>query len=53
MDGQWHRLKVDGDRTGTGTGKSGAYIGHLDGVPRGTVKTSKLTKKPTGLQKMQ
>lgn len=39
MDGQWHRLKVDGDRTGTG--KSGAYIGHLDGVPRGTVKNFK------------
>lgn len=37
MDGQWHRLKVDGDRTG----KSGAYIGHLDGVPRGTVKNFK------------
>ncbi|WP_226997767.1 DUF5710 domain-containing protein [Moraxella bovoculi] len=37
MDGCWHRLKVDGDRTG----KSGAYIGHLDGVPRGTVKNFK------------
>lgn len=37
MDGRWHRLKVDGDRTG----KSGAYIGHLDGVPRGTVKNFK------------
>lgn len=37
MDGQWHRLKVDGDRTG----KSGAYIGHIDGIPRGTVKNFK------------
>lgn len=38
MDGQWHRLKVESDRTGN---KSGAYIGHLDGVPRGTVKNFK------------
>ena len=35
MDGRFHRIPVEGDKSGA---KSGSYIVHLDGVPRGTVQ---------------
>ncbi len=34
MDGEWHRVPVDGDK---GNGKSGSYRAFLDGRPSGTV----------------
>ena len=34
MDGRLHRVAVDGDR---GREKSGAYVGHLDGWPAGSI----------------
>jgi putative DNA primase/helicase len=35
MDGHIHRVPVEGDKRGQ---KSGAYVGHLDGIPAGYVK---------------
>jgi phage/plasmid primase-like uncharacterized protein len=38
MDGRLHRVPVEGDRRGK---KSGAYIGHLDGLPAGFIRNFK------------
>lgn len=38
MDGRFHRIPVEGDKSGA---KSGSYIAHLDGIPRGTVQNFK------------
>ena len=35
MDGRIHRVPVEGDKRGQ---KSGAYVGHLDGLPAGYIK---------------
>lgn len=36
MDGQWHRVLVDGDNP-KGKERSGSYKGHLDGRPAGVI----------------
>ena len=38
MDGQMHRVPVDGDK---GKERSGAYVGHLDGKPAGFIQNFK------------
>jgi len=38
MDGRLHRVAVEGDRRGK---KSGAYVGHLDGLPAGFIRNFK------------
>jgi phage/plasmid primase-like uncharacterized protein len=38
MDGQKHRIKVEGDKLGQ---ESGFYVGHLDGHPAGYVKNNR------------
>ena len=38
MDGQMHRVAVDGDK---GKERSGAYVGHLDGKPAGFIQNFK------------
>lgn len=38
MDGRLHRTAVEGDRRGR---KSGAYVGHLDGLPAGFIRNFK------------
>ena len=42
MDGQTHRIRVDGDKTGEA---AGFYVGHLDGHPAGYMKNNR-----TGLE---
>ena len=39
MDGQMHRVAVDGDK---GKERSGAYVGHLDGKPAGFIQNFKM-----------
>ena len=38
MDGQWHRVPVEGDK---GRNMSGSYRGYLDGTPSGTITNFK------------
>ena len=38
MNGQWHRVPVEGDK---GRGMSGSYRGYVDGVPSGTITNFK------------
>lgn len=38
MDGQKHRLSIEGDKKGE---KSGFYVGHIDGHPAGYVKNNR------------
>lgn len=38
MDGQTHRIKVEGDREGAA---SGFYVAHLDGRPAGYIKNNR------------
>ena len=44
MDGQMHRVQVEGDR---GKEKSGAYAGYLDGHPAGFIQNFKTGEKST------
>jgi phage/plasmid primase-like uncharacterized protein len=43
MDGNWHRVPVEGDGKGT---KSGSYRGFLDGVPNGNIVNFKAGGEP-------
>jgi antirestriction protein ArdC/phage/plasmid primase-like uncharacterized protein len=42
MDGEWHRVPVEGDKRGE---KSGAYRGYLDGHPAGYIENHKAGEK--------
>ena len=44
MDGQMHRVPVEGDK---GNERSGAYVGHLDGRPAGFIQNFKTGVKTT------
>ena len=44
MDGQMHRVPVEGDK---GRERSGAYVGHLDGRPAGFIQNFKTGVKTT------
>ena len=44
MDGQMHRVPVEGDKHGE---RSGAYVGHLDGRPAGFIQNFKTGTKTT------
>ena len=44
MDGQMHRVPVEGDK---GKERSGAYVGHLDGKPAGFIQNFKTGVKTT------
>ncbi|NMM46501.1 DUF1738 domain-containing protein [Rhodospirillaceae bacterium KN72] len=43
MDGEWHRVPVEGDKPGQ---KSGSYRGFLDGAPNGQAMNFKTGEKP-------
>ncbi|MCK5296118.1 MAG: pentapeptide repeat-containing protein, partial [Alphaproteobacteria bacterium] len=42
MDGEWHRVEVEGDKKGK---KNGSYLGFLDGQPNGQINNFKTGEK--------